>query len=55
MNYHKTEYDLKMATFVTDYYIESARNLVQQLAKDAVEGGGGGQDELKKKQLAKYC
>jgi hypothetical protein len=37
INYDKTEYDLKVATFVTDY-IELARDLVQQLAKDATAG-----------------
>ncbi len=46
MNFDKTEYDLKVATFVTDY-IELARDLVQQLAKDAV-GSGGGQEGVKK-------
>ncbi|HKI07103.1 MAG TPA: patatin-like phospholipase family protein [Nitrososphaeraceae archaeon] len=45
MNYDKTQYDLKVATFVTDY-IELARDLVQQLAKDAV--GASGQEGAKK-------
>ena len=35
INYDKTEYDLKVAKLVTDY-IELARDLVQQLAKDAI-------------------
>jgi hypothetical protein len=50
MNYDKTQYDVKVATFVTDY-IELARDLVQQLAKDAV--GASGQDELKKEAARK--
>ncbi len=47
MNYDKTEYDLKVATFVTDY-IELVRDLVQQLAIDAVHSSGGEQKEMKK-------
>jgi hypothetical protein len=35
INCDKTDYDLKVAMFVTDY-IELARDLVQQLAKDAI-------------------
>jgi hypothetical protein len=50
MNYDKTEYDLKVATFVTDY-IELARDLVQQLAKDSI--GGGGQEGVKKEAARK--
>ena len=45
MNYDKTKYDLKVSTFVTDY-IELARDLVQQLAKDAL--GASGQEGAKK-------
>lgn len=37
INYDKTEYDLKVATLVTDY-IELARDLIQQLTKDAIAG-----------------
>jgi hypothetical protein len=47
MNYDKTQYDLKVTTFVSDYS-EFASHLVQQLAKDAVEGVGG-QEESKKR------
>jgi NTE family protein len=50
MNYDKTKYDLKVATFVTDY-IELARDLVQQLAKDSISGGGG--EEAVKKESAR--
>ena len=50
MNYDKTQYDLKVATFVTDY-IELARDLVQQLAKDAV--GASGQEGAKKEMARK--
>jgi len=50
MNYDKTEYDLKVAMFVTDY-IEVARDLVQQLAKDAV--GTDGQEDVKKEAARK--
>ena len=50
MNYDKTEYDLKVATFVTDY-IELARDLIQQLAKDVI--GGGGQEGVKKEAARK--
>jgi hypothetical protein len=39
INYDKTGYDLKVASFVTDY-IELARDLVQQLARDAIAGNG---------------
>jgi hypothetical protein len=45
INYDKTGYDLKVATFVTDY-IELARDLVQQLAKDAISGDG--QEKVKR-------
>jgi hypothetical protein len=45
INYDKTGYDLKVAAFVTDY-IELARDLVQQLAKDAISGNG--QEETKR-------
>jgi NTE family protein len=45
INYDKTRYDLKVAAFVTDY-IELARDLVQQLAKDAISGNG--QEETKR-------
>lgn len=51
MNFDKTEYDLKVATFVTDY-IELARDLVQLLAKEAV-GSGGGQEGVKKEAARK--
>jgi len=50
MNYDKTEYDLKVSTFVTDY-IELSRDLVQQLAKDAV--GASGQEAVKKEAARK--
>jgi len=50
MNYDKTEYDLKVAMFVTDY-IEVGRDLVQQLAKDAVSTDG--QEALKKEAARK--
>jgi hypothetical protein len=45
MNYDKTEYDLKVAMFVTDY-IEVVRDLVLQLAKDAITTAG--QEDAKK-------
>ena len=45
MNYDKTEYDLKVAMFVTNY-IEVVRELVQQMAKDTV--GANGQEHVKK-------
>lgn len=45
INYDKTGYDLKVAAFVTDY-IELARDLVQQLAKDAISANG--QEETKR-------
>lgn len=50
MNYDKTEYDLKVAMFVTDY-IEVVRDLVLQLAKDAV--GASAQEENVKKEAAR--
>jgi predicted acylesterase/phospholipase RssA len=50
MNYDKTEYDLKVAMFVTDY-IEVVRDLVQQLAKDAVSIEG--QEDAKKEAARK--
>jgi NTE family protein len=50
MNYDKTEYDLKVAMFVTDY-IEVVKDLVQQLAKDAV--GANGQEDVKKEAARK--
>ena len=50
VNYDKTEYDLKVAMFVTDY-IELVRDLVQQLAKDAVRSGV--QEEVKKEAARK--
>jgi predicted acylesterase/phospholipase RssA len=50
INYDKTEYDLKVATFVTDY-IELVRDLVQQLAKDAISGNG--QEEIKREAARK--
>jgi NTE family protein len=50
MNYDKTEYDLKVAMFVTDY-IEVVRDLVQQLAKDAVSSEG--QEDVKKEAARK--
>jgi NTE family protein len=50
INYDKTKYDLKAATFVTDY-IELARDLVQQLAKDAISGNG--QEEIKRETARK--
>jgi NTE family protein len=50
INYDKTEYDLKVATFVTDY-IELARDLVQELAKDATAGNG--QEEIKREAARK--
>jgi NTE family protein len=45
MNYDKTEYDLKVAMFVTDY-IEVVRDLVLQLAKDVITTAG--QEDAKK-------
>ena len=47
INYDKKEYDLKVAKLVTDY-IELARDLVQQLAKDASAAGNGQEKEIKK-------
>jgi NTE family protein len=50
MNYDKTDYDLKAAMFVTDY-IELVRDLVQQLAKDAISTEG--QEAVKKEAARK--
>ena len=50
MNYDKTEYDLKVAMFVTDY-IEVVRDLVRQLAKDAITTAG--QEDAKKREAAR--
>jgi NTE family protein len=50
MNYDKTEYDLKVGMFVTDY-IEVVRDLVLQLAKDAI--GANVQEENVKKEAAR--
>jgi NTE family protein len=50
MNYDKTEYDLKVAMFVTDY-IGVVRDLVRQLAKDAITTAG--QEDAKKREAAR--
>jgi hypothetical protein len=50
INYDKTEYDLKVATHVTDY-IDLARDLIRQLAKDAIADNG--QEEAKRKEAAR--
>jgi NTE family protein len=50
INYDKTEYDLKVATLVTDY-IDLARDLIRRLAKDAIADNG--QEEAKRKEAAR--